>query len=87
MNLTLSARTLGTLLLLPALAFSRQPVADQSTELKTESSDIATLRSSAANGDAVAERKLAEAYDQGSGVGQRDRRLDPKKVFSMMQSQ
>jgi hypothetical protein len=57
MNLALSARTLGTLLLLPALAFSQQPVADQSTELKTESSDIATLRSSAANGDAVAERK------------------------------
>jgi uncharacterized protein len=72
MNLALSARTLGTLLLLPALSFSQQPVAVQPTEPKTESSDLATLRSSAANGDAVAERKLAEAYDQGSGVGQSD---------------
>src|SRR6202021_1469146 len=72
MNLALSARTLGTLLLLPALSFSQQPVADHPTGPKTESSDIATLRSRAANGDAVAERKLAEAYDQGSGVDQSD---------------
>ena len=46
MNLALSARTLGTLLLFPALSFSQQPAAGLPTELKTESSDLATLRSS-----------------------------------------
>jgi TPR repeat protein len=65
MNLALSPLALGTLLLLPALAFSQQSMLDQPP-------DIASLRSSAAKGDAVAERKLAEAYDKGDGVNQSD---------------
>jgi TPR repeat protein len=65
MNLALPARTLGALLLLPALSFSQESVL-------YHPSDIASLRSSAANGDAVAERKLAEAFDKGNGVDQSD---------------
>ncbi|HSY92799.1 MAG TPA: tetratricopeptide repeat protein [Candidatus Binatus sp.] len=65
MNLALSARTLGALLLLPSLSFSQESVL-------YHPSDIQALQSSAAKGDAVAERKLAEAYDKGVGVDQND---------------
>jgi TPR repeat protein len=70
MNLALSARTLGALLLLPPLSFSQQSISHQTT--LDQPADIASLRSNAANGDAVAERKLAEAYDKGNGVDQSD---------------
>jgi len=72
MSQALSAQTLGALLLLPTLSFCQQPVVDQPTDVKSHSSDIAALRSRAAKGDAVAERKLAEAYDKGNGVNQSD---------------
>jgi TPR repeat protein len=70
MNLALSPLALGTLLLLPALSFSQQSISQQST--LDQPADIAGLRSSAAKGDAVAERKLGEAYDKGIGVDQSD---------------
>jgi TPR repeat protein len=70
MSLALSARTLGALLLLPALSFSQQSISQQS--VLDQPSDIAGLRSSAAKVDAVAERKLAEAYERGNGVNQSD---------------
>ena len=64
--------TTATALLLSLTASVSQQVPDQSVTPKLGSSDIAILQSSAEKGDVAAERKLAQAYDEGNGISQND---------------